>query len=49
MPRAITTDANANVFLAGTFQGALTFGVPLPQANEGAIFVVKFDPNGHAL
>jgi hypothetical protein len=50
IPSALTVDGVGNVYLAGSFQGALTFGTPLTQADGSeALFVTKFDPTGKAL
>lgn len=50
VPNAIAADSSGNVYLTGAFQGALTFGTPLPNAfGSEAAFVVKLDPNGTAI
>ena len=50
---AVCTDANGNVYVTGTFQGAsITFdGYVLQNTSEGFLdfFVAKYDPQGNVI
>jgi hypothetical protein len=44
---SVAADASGNVFLAGSFSGAVNFGGgPLVSVGSEDVFVVKFDPSG---
>jgi hypothetical protein len=47
MATAVTTDANANIIVAGHFDGNISFGSTTLSGGGG--FMVKYDPNGNII
>ncbi len=47
--RAVTTDLNGNVYVAGTYDSTVTFGDSTFLISGQAVFLVKYDSAGNAL